>query len=114
LWRKHKGENKMQYLYSALLLHKADQEINEKALTKVLKAAGVVADDARVKSLVAALGEIDIEEALATAVMTPSAAPSAAPAASASTTADAVEEEEEEEEEGEVIDDDEGLGSLFG
>ncbi|MHA2092328.1 MAG: 50S ribosomal protein P1 [Candidatus Kariarchaeaceae archaeon] len=79
-----------------------------------MKAAGVVADDARVKSLVAALGEIDIEEALATAVMTPSAAPSAAPAASASTTADAVEEEEEEEEEGEVIDDDEGLGSLFG
>jgi large subunit ribosomal protein L12 len=115
LWRKHKGENKMQYLYSALLLHKADQEINEKAVTKVLKAAGVVADDARVKSLVAALGEIDIEEALAAAVMTPSAAPSAAPAASASAAADAVEEEEEEEEEeGEVIDDDEGLGSLFG
>ena len=101
----------MQYLYSALLLHKADQEINEKAVTKVLKAAGVVADDARVKSLVAALGEIDIEEALATAVMTPSAAPSAAPVASPS--ADEVEEEEEEEE-GEVVDDDEGLCSLFG
>ena len=99
----------MQYLYSALLLHKADQEINEKAVTKVLKAAGVVADDARVKSLVAALGEIDIEEALATAVMTPSAAPSVAPVASAS-----ADEVEEEEEEGEVVDDDEGLGSLFG
>ena len=50
----------MQYLYTALLLHKADQEITTKSVTKVLKAAGVEVDDARVKTLVAAVGEIDI------------------------------------------------------
>ncbi len=102
----------MEYLYSALILHKAEQEISETAVTKILKAAGVVADKTRVKALVAALGEIDIEEALATAVMAPAAAAPIATDTPAGVAA--VEEEEEEEEEGEIVDDDEGLGSLFG
>ena len=102
----------MQYLYSALLLHKAEQEITEKAVSKVLKAASVDVDESRVKALVAALGEIDIEEALATAIMAP-AASAPATAAAPSAAAEPVEEEEEVEE-GEEIDDDEGLGSLFG
>lgn len=105
----------MQYLYSALVLHKSGAEITEDKIEKILKAAGVDADKARIKALVAALSEIDIEEALASAVM---AAPAAAPAASSGGSAPAAaaeeEEDEEEEEEGEELDDDDGLGSLFG
>ena len=106
----------MQYLYSALVLHKSEQEVTEDGITKILKAAGVTADKARVKALVAALGEVDIDEALASAVMAAPAAASSAPAAGGATAAAAEqEEEEEEEEEGETLDDeDEGLGSLFG
>ena len=104
----------MQYLYAALLLHKGEQEITAAAVKKVLKAAGVEADDARVKTIVAALGEIDIEEAIASAASMAVAAPAAAGAAPVAAEAAAEEEEEEEEEEGEAIDDDEGLGALFG
>lgn len=107
----------MQYLYAGLLLHKAGSEVTEEKLTAVLEAAGVDVDSARVKTLVGALSEIDIEEALSSAAAMPMMAAGAAPAASADTGAAAAVEEEEpedDEEEGEVVDDDEGLGSLFG
>lgn len=105
----------MQYLYTALVLHKSEQEITEVGITKVLKAAGVTADKSRVKALVAALGEVNIDEALASAVMAaPAAAPAAASGASPAAAAEAVEEEEEEEEGEELDDEDDGLGSLFG
>ena len=103
----------MNYLYAALLLHKSEQEITEAALKKVLKAAGVEPVAARVKTLVAAVGEIDIEEAIASAASMAVAAPAAASTSDAPAAADEPEEEEEEEEEGEVIEDD-GLGALFG
>ena len=89
-----------------MLLHSAETEIDDKAVTAVLKAAGVSADSARVKALVASLSGVDIAEAMATAVAAPAAA---APAAAASA-APAEEEEAEEEEAGGF----EGLGSLFG
>tara|TARA_B110000438_G_C15391459_1_gene469256 strand:+ start:308 stop:607 length:300 start_codon:yes stop_codon:yes gene_type:complete len=99
----------MEYVYAAMLLHSAETEIDEKAVTAVLKAAGVSADSARVKALVASLSGVDIAEAMATAVASPAAA---APAAAASAdAAPAAAEEEEEEEEGGGF---EGLGSLFG
>ena len=105
----------MQYLYSALILHKSGKKITEAAITKVLKAAGVDADEARVKAVVAAMSEIDIDEALESASSMQFAAAPAAGAAPAAADAPAEEEkEEEEEEEGEEVDDDEGLGSLFG
>jgi len=104
----------MQYLYSALILHKSNKEITEDGITKILKAAGVDADKSRIKALVAALGEVDIDEALATAVMAPAASTAATSTESSSKAAEEEVEEEEEEEEGEVVDDDEGLGSLFG
>ena len=97
-----------------MLLHSAEKNIDEDAVSAVLTAAGVDADGARVKALVASLGSVDIGEAMATAVAAPVA--SAAPAASGGGGAEAApaEEEaaeEEPEEEGAGF---EGLGSLFG
>jgi large subunit ribosomal protein L12 len=94
-------------------LHSAEKDIDDKAISSVLKAAGVEADGARVKALVASLGSVDIDEAMATAVAAPVA--SAAPAASSGGAADAAPAQEEaaeepEEEAGGF----EGLGSLFG
>jgi len=54
----------MEYIYAAMLLHTAGQEVNEKSVKKVLKAAGSDADEARVKALIAALEDVDIEEAM--------------------------------------------------
>ena len=100
----------MEYVYAAMLLHSAEKEINDDAVSAVLKAAGVDVDAARVKALVASLSGVDIAEAMATAVAAPAAA---APAAAAGSTdaAPAEEEEEEEEDDGGGF---EGLGSLFG
>ncbi|MBA4695461.1 MAG: 50S ribosomal protein P1 [Candidatus Poseidoniales archaeon] len=100
----------MEYVYAAMLLHSAETEIDEKAVTAVLKAAGVDADAARVKALVASLSGVDIAEAMATAVAAPAAAAPAAAAASEDAAPAAEEAEEEEEEAGGF----EGLGSLFG
>ena len=105
--------NEMEYVYAAMLLHSAGKDIDDKAVGSVLKAAGVEADGARVKALVASLGSVDIDEARATAVAAPVA--SAAPAASSGGAAEAAPAEEEaaeepEEEAGGF----EGLGSLFG
>ena len=105
----------MEHVYAALLLHAAGKEINEENLKKVLEAAGVSPDEARIKALVAALEGVNIDEVIEKAAM-PVAAPvavAAAPAAEAP--AEAAEEEEEEEEE-EVSEEEAlaGLGALFG
>jgi len=103
----------MEYVYSALLLHSAGKEIGEDSITKVLKAAGVKADPARVKALTASLEDVDIEEAVAQAVAVPvaGAAPAGAPAAEAAAEEAPAEEEEEEVSEEEAA---AGLGALFG
>lgn len=100
----------MEYVYAAMLLHSAEKEIDDDAVSAVLKAAGVDVDAARVKALVASLSGVDIAEAMATAVAAPAAAAPAAAAGSADA-APAEEEEEEEEDDGGGF---EGLGSLFG
>jgi large subunit ribosomal protein L12 len=100
----------MEYVYAAMLLHSAEKEIDDDAVSAVLKAAGVDVDAARVKALVASLGGVDIAEAMATAVAAPAAAAPVAAAAS-DDAAPAAEEEEEEEDDGGGF---EGLGSLFG
>jgi|TARA_B100000676_G_scaffold294520_1_gene332551 large subunit ribosomal protein L12 len=100
----------MEYVYAAMLLHSAEKEIDDDAVSAVLKAAGVDVDAARVKALVASLSGVDIAEAMATAVAAPAAAAPVAAAASADA-APAEEEEEEEEDDGGGF---EGLGSLFG
>jgi large subunit ribosomal protein L12 len=111
----------MEYVYAALLLHKLKQNITEDSVKNVVKAAGVTPDDVRVKALVAALGEVNIEEALKAApVAVAAAAPAAGGAATAASTGgtgastpgggEASPKEEEKKEE-EAL---EGLSSLFG
>ena len=105
----------MEYIYSAMLLHSAGKEISEENIKKILTAAGVKADDARIKALTASLDGVDIEEAIKSAAAAPVAA---APAASGETASEEKKEEkkEEEEEEEEVSEEEaaEGLGALFG
>ena len=99
----------MEYIYAALLLHKAGQKIDEKGLKKVVEAAGIKADEARIKALVASLEGINIEEAI-------SKAPIAVAAPVSTGAATTVEEKKEEKEEEEVSESAaaEGLGALFG
>ncbi len=116
----------MEYVYAALILHETDEEINEDNLTDVLEAAGVDVEESRVKALVAALEDVDIEEAIETSAAVPTGGASGAPAAGGEADeADEAEEadaEEAEAEGGDEEDEDggdedaggEGLGELFG
>jgi large subunit ribosomal protein L12 len=100
----------MEYIYTAMLLHKAGQKIDEAAVKKVLTAAGVTVDDNRVKALVAALDGVDIEDAISKAAVASAAPVAAAPAAAASE----AKEEKKEEEKKPDADAAAGLGALFG
>ena len=106
----------MEYIYGAMLLHSAGKEINEGNLKKVLTAAGVKVDEARIKALTASLEGVDIEEAIKSAAAVPIAA--AAPAAEAEKPAEEKKEEKrKKEEEEEQVSEEEaaaGLGALFG
>ncbi|AEA13488.1 50S ribosomal protein L12P [Thermoproteus uzoniensis 768-20] len=105
----------MEYVYAALLLHYAKQEINEDNLSKVLQAAGLQPDEVRVKTLVAALKEVNIDEAIKSAAFAPvAAAPVAAPAAGqqAGGAAQQAKEEKKEEEEKKGPSEEEIAGSL--
>ena len=99
----------MEYMYAAMLLHSAGKDISEEAISNTLTAAGIQSDSTRVKALVAALADVDIEEALKAPVFTAGAAP-AAPVA----TEEEAPVEEEPEEEPEEEEDLQGLGALFG
>jgi hypothetical protein len=50
----------MEYVYTALLLHKAGQDMSAKNMEAVLTAAGVKPDKGRIKALLAALEGVDI------------------------------------------------------
>jgi large subunit ribosomal protein L12 len=101
----------MEYVYAALLLHKAGQDLTDANMESVLSAAGVKSDKGRVKAMLAALEGVDIEDALKSAAAVPTAAAPAAAGGEAGAAEEEKEEEEEEEEEEEFT---AGLGSLFG
>ena len=102
----------MEYVYAALLLHKLKQNITEDSVKSVVKAAGVAPDDVRVKALVAALSEVNIEEALKAApVAVAAAAPAGGAQAPSGGAAAAKEEKKDEKKEEDAL---EGLSSLFG
>ena len=45
----------MEYIYAAMILHSAEKDINEENVKSIIEAAGIDADDARIKALIAAL-----------------------------------------------------------
>ena len=100
----------MEYVYAALLLHKLKKEVNEANISSVVKASGTDVNEAQVKSLVAALADVNIDEAVKAA---PVAVAAAAPAADAAAGGEAKKEKKKEEPKNEEAAM-EGLSSLFG
>ena len=94
-------------VYGALLLHKAGKTINETNLKKIVEAAGVHIEDAKIKSLVANLEGVNIEDAIKQAAVAPDAAASSA--GSEKKAAEKPKEEKKDTEEAAA-----GLGALFG
>lgn len=101
----------MEYVYAALLLHKLKQPVNEANVEKVISATGAKPDEIRVKALVSALGEVNIDEALKNAAAAPVMAAAPAAAATAQAAKPKEEEKQEEKKEEQAL---EGLSSLFG
>ena len=64
----------MEYVYAAMLLHAAEKDMTEDAVTATLAGAGVDVDAARVKALCASLAGVDIADAMTQAVAAPAAA----------------------------------------
>ena len=100
----------MEYVYAALLLHKLEKEVNEANLTSVVKASGVEVNEAQVKSLVAALADVNIDEAVKAAPVAVAAAAAPADAAVGGEEKKEKKKEEPKNEEAAM----EGLSSLFG
>lgn len=92
----------MEYIYGALLLHKLGHAVTEESLKKVIAATGTHADEAKVKTLIAALSGVDIASELANA-----SAMASAPAAAKA-------EVKEEKKEEKVVESAAGLSALFG
>jgi len=70
----------MEYVYAALMLHKLKKEITEENVTSIVKASGTEVNEAKVKSLVASLADVNIEDAIKAAPVAAAAAAAAAPA----------------------------------
>ncbi len=103
----------MEYVYAALLLHKLEKEVNEANLSSVVKASGAEVNEAQVKALVAALADVNIDDAVKAAPVAVAAA--AAPAADAPAAGGEAKKEEKPKEEGKTEEAAmEGLSSLFG
>ncbi len=96
----------MEYVYGAMLLHKAGKEVNEANLKRVLEAAGIHPEEGKVRALLAALDGVNIDEVVKEASL---------PAA-AGTSTEAKKETKKEEKKEEVKEEDAaaGLGALFG
>lgn len=96
----------MELIYSALLLHSAKQPINEDNMTKVLQASGITPDSTKVKAVVAALENVNIDEAISKAAI-----PTAAPAEAKVEKKEEKKEEDIEKKAEQAV---EGLAGLFG
>ncbi len=99
----------MEYVYAALLLHKLKKDVNEANISSVVKASGTEVNEAQVKSLVAALADVNIDEAVKAAPVAVAAAPAADAAAGGEEKKEKKKEEPKNEEAAM-----EGLSSLFG
>ena len=101
----------MEYIYAAMLLHRAGRPIEEAAMKKGLQAAGVQPDEAKIRAVLSALEGVDIEQAIKeAAIVAPAATAASGPAkAEHGEEKKKVEEENKSEEEAAA-----GLGALFG
>ncbi|MEM4326121.1 MAG: 50S ribosomal protein L12 [Candidatus Pacearchaeota archaeon] len=100
----------MEYIYSALLLHKLGKEINEENLRKIISAAGVKIgpeEETKIKILVTSLKNVNIDKELENASFV-STIPSEIKSAP---TQQKKEEEPKEEKKTAAV---EGLSALFG
>ncbi|MDY6768512.1 MAG: 50S ribosomal protein P1 [Candidatus Nanohaloarchaea archaeon] len=110
----------MELVYAALLLHEAGEDITEENLEGVLDGAGIDVDASEIKAAVAALEDVDLDEAMEQ----PAAAAAPAPSGGAETGAEAPQDAGEEEDAEEAAEEEqadeeaeeaaeEGLGQLF-
>ncbi|MBI2581380.1 50S ribosomal protein P1 [Candidatus Woesearchaeota archaeon] len=105
----------MEYVYAALLLHKAGKKVEEGALVKVLDAAGVKSDAAMSKAVVASLDGVDIDKAIKeAAVQQVAVAAAPAGAAPAGGKHEAKPEAKKEDEKKSAEEAAAGLSALFG
>jgi len=94
----------MEYIYTALLLHRTGKEITEENLKKIIEATGSAVNEAKIKTLIASLKGVDIAKELESATVV------AAPSAQAGGEAKKIEEKKEEK----ASEAAEGLSALFG
>lgn len=100
----------MEYVYAALLIHKAGGKVNEAGVKSVLNAAGVKPDDAKIKALIASLEGVNIDEAVKKAAVAPvAAAPAGAAPVEKKPEKKSAEDEKKSEEAAAA-----GLSALFG
>jgi len=106
----------MEYIYSAMLLHAAGKKITDENVKKVLTAAGVKADEARIKALTASLDGVNIDEAIKTAAVPVPQTPAAKGEAPTEGKPEEKKEEKKKKAEPEVSEEEAaaGLGALFG
>ncbi len=103
----------MELVYAALTLDEAGKEVNEGNLQEIVDAVDLDVEDSEVSALVAALEDVDIEEAMETAVAGGAAAPAGGSSDDSADEEEAEEEEEEEEDEADEEEAAEGLGNMF-
>ena len=102
----------MEYVYAALLLHKLQKEVNEENVSSVVKASGVEVNPAQVKALIAALADVNIDEAIKAAPVAAAAPAAEASAAGGDEKKDKAEKKADDgKSEEQAL---EGLSSLFG
>ncbi len=99
----------MEYVYTALLLHSAKQEINEGNIKKVLDASGIKAEDAKIKALISALEGVNIDDVIKQTAIPVAAAPAAGEKKAEGEKKEKPEDTEKKSEEAVA-----GLASLFG
>ena len=99
----------MEYIYAGMLLHALDKKIDEASIKKVMEAAGAKPDESRIKALIAALDQVDINEAIEKAAISPAAAAPVASVEATETKKEKPKEDESKKEEEASA----GLGALF-
>ncbi|MCL4325788.1 MAG: 50S ribosomal protein P1 [Candidatus Thermoplasmatota archaeon] len=103
----------MEYIYSVMVLQSAGKPVTEENVANIIKAAGLEPDVAKIKSIIASLQGVNIDEVIKNAAQMPMGVVAAAPAQDEHKK----EKKEEKKEEEKAVSQEEaasGLSSLFG